>query len=245
LRYVLDIAYKGTNYHGWQIQDNAHSVQAELQKALRIFLGKETDTMGSGRTDTGVHATQQFVQFDWEETINPALIVFKLNILLPKDIVVNRFFEVDGGFSVRFDAILRSYEYRIIRKKDPFLKELSYHFFKPLDVQLMNEAAAILLRYKDYECFSKTRTSVDHFLCNITRAEWIEKEDSLIFYITANRFLRGMVRAIVGTLLNVGLNRLDLVGFENIILNKDRKQAGRSVPPEALFLVKVDYGNKL
>jgi len=245
VRYILDISYKGTNYHGWQIQANAHAVQAELNHALEKILRIKTETLGSGRTDTGVHAIQQIVEFDHEYELDIKQLKYKLNLVLPKDIVVNKIAKVLPNFSARFDAVLRTYEYRITRKKEVFDFDLCWHFTAPLDVKAMNEAGKILLSHKDFKSFSKYKTAVDHFLCDISVAEWTSKENFLTFTITANRFLRGMVRAIVGTLLNVGLKRITLEEFEEIIKNRDRKFAGMSVPAKGLFLTKVEYPKEL
>lgn len=245
MRYILDISYKGTNYHGWQIQANAHSVQAELNLAIEKILRTKIETLGSGRTDTGVHAVQQIVQFSHEHELDLKQLKYKLNLVLPKDIAVNRIAKVLPSFSARFDAISRTYQYRITRKKEAFDYDLSWYLTAPLDVDTMNEAGKILLSHKDFKSFSKYKTEVDHFLCNITVAEWREQENNLVFTITANRFLRGMVRAIVGTSLNVGLKKMTLKEFEEVIKNRDRKYAGISVPAKGLFLTKVEYPMEL
>jgi tRNA pseudouridine38-40 synthase len=240
LRYFLEMSYKGTNYHGWQIQKNAHSVQEELNKALFKLFQVPITTIGSGRTDTGVHAVQQYVQIDLVDELNKDHI-FKLNHILPYDLTINNFHKVIENASARFDAVSRVYEYRISRAKNPFLKDLVCFYNKDLDVDKMNEAAKILLRYSDFEAFSKVNNSVKHFLCNISKAEWTYRDNLLIFEIKANRFLRGMVRAIVGTMLDIGLGRTSLEDFEKIIQSKDREEAGRSAPASGLFLVKVNY----
>jgi tRNA pseudouridine38-40 synthase len=240
LRYFLEIAYKGTNYHGWQVQKNAHSVQQELNQCLQRLFQKDIETVGSGRTDTGVHAEQQFVHLDLDKELTENHI-FKLNCLLPWDIAINSFVKVKPDASARFDAISRSYEYRISRIKDPFMREQTCYFGKDLNIEKMQRAAQILYKYQDYQSFSKVHTSVDHFLCTILNAEWVEKKNLLTFKIEANRFLRGMVRTIVGTLMEVGMERMTVKEFEEIIQKKDRKVAGRSVPAEGLFLTKIKY----
>jgi tRNA pseudouridine38-40 synthase len=245
MRYILDISYKGTGYHGWQIQANAHSVQAELNNALEKILRKKVETIGSGRTDTGVHAEQQIVQFDWEEPLDTKQLMYKLNLVLPFDISVQWISRVKDNFSARFDARARTYEYRIVRKKEVFSRELALYLTAPLDVELMNKASEVLLSYNDFQCFSKYKTNVDHFLCDMFVAKWEEKGDWLIFTIKANRFLRGMVRAIVGTLLEVGTGKMNLSEFEKVIESKDRKFAGIAVPAKGLFLTKVDYPSEL
>ncbi|MFN8438762.1 MAG: tRNA pseudouridine(38-40) synthase TruA [Cytophagales bacterium] len=240
MKYFLDIAYKGTHYNGWQKQPNANTVQSEIENALKIVFKNELTTFGSGRTDTGVHAKQQYVMFETPQVIEKKKIL-NLNGVLPKDIVVKNIYKVADNASVRFDALSRSYEYFIHQEVNPFNRETSYYFPKKLDVRLMNEAAQLLLKYKDFECFSKVHTEVNTFLCTITVAKFEYKDEYLVFNITANRFLRGMVRAIVGTLLDVGTYRTSLTEFENIILSKDRKKAGRAAPPEGLFLSKVIF----
>lgn len=242
LRYFLDIAYQGTAYHGWQIQANAHSVQAELNRALSTILRQPIETIGSGRTDTGVHAEQQFVHFDLPSPIeDTSQLVHKLNALLPFDIAVKSLFAVPAETHARFDAVSRRYEYRISQVKNPFLQNLALFYTKPLRLDLMDEASQLLLQYEDFESFSRVKTEVNHFRCQITEAFWENKGNVLIFHIKADRFLRGMVRAIVGTLLQVGRNQLTRTDFESVILSKDRKKAGMAVPPEGLFLTEVAY----
>lgn len=241
MRYFLDIAYQGTHYHGWQIQENAHSVQAEIQSKLSLILHQATDLVGSGRTDTGVHAEQQIAHFDTQNLMNPFDIVHRLNSALPTDIAVKNIYPVAPDAHARFDACKRSYEYRISLRKNPFLREYSYHYRQLPDVSTMNKAAELLLNYTDFQSFSKVKTEVKHFFCQIYQAKWSQEGDLLIFSISADRFLRGMVRAIVGTLLDVGLQKLNLDDFEKVIQNRDRKHAGWAVPPQGLFLTEVLY----
>jgi tRNA pseudouridine38-40 synthase len=244
LKYFLDIAYNGSNYHGWQVQQNAHTVQQELNNALQKLFQRNIETLGSGRTDTGVHAIQQFVQMELDKELSEDHI-FKLNCILPNDILIKNFFKVRDDASARFDATSRTYHYKICPVKDPFHRGLAYLFYKELDIEKMNKAAKILFRYKDFQAFSKVNTSVDHFLCDIIKAEWKWKKDLLVFEIEANRFLRGMVRSIVGTLIEVGLGRMSLAEFEKIIQGKNRKNAGRAVPAEGLYLVKIKYPKRI
>jgi len=239
-RYFLELAYNGTHYHGWQIQANAHTVQAELNRALEVLLRHSVDTLGSGRTDTGVHATQQFVHLDTAAHL-PGSFLHSLNALLPTDISANGLFAVAQHAHARFDAVSRSYEYRICHEKNPFLQKMCYRYRTRPDIARMNEAARLLLHYTDFECFSKVKTDVSNFRCTITEAFWRYEGAMLVFHITANRFLRGMVRAIVGTLLEVGEGKMTPETFENVILSKDRQQAGCAVPPEGLFLTRVAY----
>ncbi len=246
MRYFIEIAYKGTNYHGWQIQENAHTVQAEIEAKLKILLKNDISLTGSGRTDTGVHCTQQFAHFDIENPIDTAHLTYKLNLLLPKDISIKQVFEVPAEKHARFDGISRTYEYRIVTKKNPFLEEFTYFTNVEYHWENIKEASKILFEYKDFQCFSKTRTQVNHFDCDIFKAEWEFLTDNfrradIIFHIKANRFLRGMVRAIVGTLLDVGRGKLSVKDFRGIIEGKNRRYAGRNAPPEGLFLVEVEY----
>ena len=243
MRYFIECAYQGTNYSGWQIQINALTVQEVIKKALSTLLKHKIDITGSSRTDTGVHAVQQFAHFEMEEEIMDCEnLVYRVNKLLPVDISIQKIFRVADNYHSRFQAISRKYEYRISRKKNPFQRGLSYEFNGDLDIELMNEASQILFKYIDYQCFSKIHTDVLTFNCTILEAQWKEeKNDSLVFHIKANRFLRGMVRAIVGTLLEIGMEKISISDFEQIILSKNRKKAGRAVPAEGLFLMEVNY----
>ena len=243
MRYFIECAYRGTNYSGWQIQDNALAVQAVIEKALNTLLKHKVDLTGSSRTDAGVHAVQQFAHFEMKNEIDDCEnLVYRMNKLIPFDISVQRIFKVANDYHARFEAISRKYEYRIARKKNPFQRGLSYEFNGDLNINLMNEACQILFHYVDYQCFSKIHTDVLTFDCTISEAQWKEEtNDLLVFHIKANRFLRGMVRAIVGTLLEVGMGRISLSEFEQIILSKNRKNAGRAVPAEGLFLMEVNY----
>ena len=240
MRYFIEFSYNGKNYYGWQIQPKALSVQEVLQNALATLLRTPISLVGAGRTDSGVHARQMFAHFDFQEALSESL-VHKLNSFLPQDIAVKNIYEVKPEAHARFDALKRTYQYHIAVKKDPFLTDSSMLFTLPLSVPLMNEACQILLDHTDFECFSKTHTDVKTFLCNIYEAHWQQASQELIFTISANRFLRNMVRAIVGTLINVGLEKLSITGFENIILSKKRSNAGASVPACGLFLTEIIY----
>ena len=240
-RYFLELAYKGTSFHGWQIQANAHTVQEEVNKALSLVLRFPVETMGSGRTDTGVHARQQFLHFDAPALEDKKDLLKRLNAVLPKDIAVYEVREVIPEAHARFSALSRSYLYYISLRKNPFEERLSWQYFNALDIEKMNDASRILLEYRDFECFSKVKTKVNNFECEIKSAFWEQKEQHLIFHITANRFLRGMVRAIVGTMLQVGDGRLDQDGFRAVIESKKRRNAGVSVPPQGLYLSYVAY----
>lgn len=243
MRYFIKLAYKGTNYHGWQSQPNATSVQETLGKAVSVVLNSEVSLMGAGRTDTGVHAKEMYAHFDFEKPFETESIVHKLNSYLPKDIVVYAIIPVREEAHARFDATKRTYEYHINSFKDAFLQEDSWYFHQKLDLDLMNTAAKILFNYTDFQCFSKVNTDVNTFDCTIFEANWKNADNKLIFTISANRFLRNMVRAIVGTLVNVGMKKITLDDFEAIIQSKNRDKAGFSVPAHGLYLTKIEYPN--
>ncbi|WP_026994490.1 tRNA pseudouridine(38-40) synthase TruA [Flectobacillus major] len=245
MRYFLECSYLGTNYCGWQVQHNALSVQEEIEKGLSTLLKTKIGISGSSRTDAGVHAYRQIAHFDRETPISDThQLVYRLNKILPQDIVVKQIYQVPSDYHCRFEAISRKYEYRIIRKKSPFYQHIAYQFEMDLDIEKMNQAAQVLFNHIDFECFSKLHTDVKTFNCTILEAEWKQEKDDLwVFHIKANRFLRGMVRAIVGTLLEVGLGKLSVEGFEEVILQKNRQKAGRSVPAQGLFLMEVNYPN--
>jgi tRNA pseudouridine38-40 synthase len=241
VRYFFEISYNGTNYAGWQSQLNATGVQAVVEEALSKLLRTEIKIVGSGRTDTGVHCEQQFFHCDIEKEFDAQNLVLRMNSLLPSGISIYSIRKVKREASARYNATERTYQYRITRKKNPFLEGLAWHYFKTADIKTMNKAAALLLGEHDFESFSKVKTDVNHFVCEIKKATWEESDDTLEFTITANRFLRGMVRAIVGTLLDVGSGKISVNEFQSIIKSKDRKKAGANVPPYGLYLTKVKY----
>lgn len=241
MRYFIKFAYNGKNYFGYQIQPNAISVQETLEKALSLLLREQILIVGAGRTDSGVHAKEMFAHFDIESAIDSPTLVKKLNSFLPKDIVVYDFINVDDEAHARFDATKRTYEYDIHTFKDAFINEGSWYQHQTLDVDKMNEACKILFDYVDFECFSKVHTDVHTFNCKIYEANWQQNGNQLKFTISADRFLRNMVRAIVGTMINIGIGKISLEDFRNIIESKDRSQAGFSVPAHGLYLVKVEY----
>jgi tRNA pseudouridine38-40 synthase len=241
LRYFIKFAYNGKNYFGYQIQPNAISVQETLEKALSLLLREQISIIGAGRTDSGVHAKEMFAHFDIEEAIDSSVLVKKLNSFLPKDIVIYDFIKVSNEAHARFDATKRTYEYDIHTFKDAFINEGSWYQHQNLDVNKMNEACKILFKYTDFECFSKVHTDVHTFNCKIYEAHWQQKDNHLKFTISADRFLRNMVRAIVGTMINIGSGKISLDDFRNIIESKDRSKAGFSVPAHGLYLVKVEY----
>ena len=241
MRYFLEFAYKGTHYHGWQYQPNAISVQETLNKALTTLFKKEIDLVGAGRTDTGVHAKQMFAHFDLEESIDIPFYIHKLNSFLPKDIAIVNIYLVHDDAHARFDAIKRTYEYHIHTKKDVFESDDSWYYQNELNVDKMNEACKILFNHSDFECFSKVNTDVNTFNCTIYETNWTQENSRLVFTISADRFLRNMVRAIVGTMVNIGLEKISVDHLTEIIESKDRNKAGFSVPAQGLYLTKVEY----
>ena len=241
MRYFIKLAYNGTHYHGWQCQPNASSVQETLNKAVSVILNADINLMGAGRTDTGVHATEMYAHFDFEKPFDLKSIVHKLNSYLPKDIVVYDIIPVPDEAHARFDATKRTYEYHINSFKDAFLQDGSWYFHKKLDLDSMNEASKLLFNHTDFQCFSKVNTDVNTFDCTIFEAYWQQKDNQIVFTISANRFLRNMVRAIVGTLVNVGLHKISLDDFNEIIKSKNREKAGFSVPAHGLYLTKIEY----
>ncbi|WP_304234912.1 tRNA pseudouridine(38-40) synthase TruA [Jiulongibacter sediminis] len=242
MRYFVELSYLGTVYHGWQLQPNAVSIQEKLEDAFSKILRKEIRIHGSSRTDTGVHARQQYAYFDVEDIgMSFKDLVWKLNSFLPEDISINEIIPLADEAHARFDALSRKYIYRIHLKKDPFLISNSLFFRKPLDLEKMNEAAQILFEYEDFECFSKVKTDVNTFNCTIEEAHWVQNDHQLEFHIKANRFLRGMVRAIVGTLLDIGEGKMDINDLRSIIESKKRTRAGRSIEAIGLTLEEVNY----
>ena len=243
MRFFITLSYDGTRYHGWQVQPNGPSVQEKLQWALSTILRQDIQVTGAGRTDAGVHARMMVAHFD-VETMDFELqdLTYKLNRLLPQDIAIQKMESVSDEMHARFSAISRTYHYYIHTVKDPFLRAYSCELHYPLDFQLMNEAAAILMTYEDFGAFCKAHADVKTTLCHITAAQWHQTSpSSWYFEITANRFLRNMVRAIVGTLIDVGRGRLSLDDFRKVVEGKRRTEAGESMPANALFLEEVKY----
>jgi len=241
LRYFIELSYNGKNYHGWQIQPDVISIQEKLNFTVSTVLQEKIEVVGAGRTDTGVHASQMFAHFDTENELKGD-ISYKLNSLLPHDIIVHEVFSVDTEKHARFNAISRSYEYKIWLGRNPFLLDLSWQLHsQSLNVDLMNTAAKLLLEYTDFQTFSKVKTDVHTYNCDVTEAIWKQNGKELIFHITANRFLRNMVRAIVGTLVDVGLEKITKDDFRKIIESKNRSNAGLSVPAKGLFLTNINY----
>lgn len=248
MRYFIDIAYDGTAYHGWQRQPQSITVQEELEKALTTLLRSEIAVTGAGRTDAGVHAKQLWVHFDYENLLTPdeqQHLVFRLNRFLPQAIAVKTLTPVAAEAHARFDAIERSYSYFIHQQKNPFLVNQSYFFEAEVDLELMNEAAKLLLGRQDFKCFSRSNTDVKTYLCDIREAFWSREEDRLVFRITADRFLRNMVRAVVGTLLDVGLKKTSVNELKDIIAGGERSEAGASAPAHGLYLTAVRYPEEI
>lgn len=242
MRYFITFSYDGTAYHGWQIQPHSVSVQEELQKALSTLLRKPMEVVGAGRTDTGVHARKMVAHFDSESELECSQLVYKLNKLLPRDIAVQQIERVEKDMHARFSAKSRTYHYYVHLDKNPFLRSYSWQVYGNPDFDLMNRAAAVLMEYTDFTSFSKVNTDTKTNDCTITEAHWDRVgEGQWRFTITANRFLRNMVRAIVGTLMEVGRGRMSIEQLRNVVDAKDRCRAGDSVPGNALFLVEVKY----
>ncbi len=245
MRYFIELSYNGSAYHGWQNQPNALSVQEVTEKALSTLLKTSISIMGAGRTDTGVHAKQMFAHFDYENDLDATDLVFKLNSFLPKDVVIHDIFKVKEEAHSRFNAISRTYLYRIALKKNAFTNNDTFYVRQTLDIENMMEATKILFQYKDFQCFSKSNTDVKTYHCNIMKAEWILVNNELQFTIKADRFLRNMVRAIIGTLINIGLGKIAVDDLHTIIKSKNRSEAGFSVPAHALYLTAVQYPNDI
>jgi tRNA pseudouridine38-40 synthase len=241
LRYFIEIAYNGSNYFGWQMQPDALSVQQTLEEALSTLLRNEIKVVGAGRTDTGVHAKQLFAHFDYEKIDDPQTLVFRLNSFLAKDVSVKNIFPVQDEAHARFNALEREYQYIVSLGKDPFSEGFAYQLHHRPNLETMNEAAKLLLDYQDFQCFSRSNTDVKTYNCKVRKAKWEEDNNRLIFTISADRFLRNMVRAIVGTLLDVGFGKTSIEEFHSILKSKNRVNAGASAPAQGLFLNKINY----
>lgn len=243
-RFFIEVCYKGTAYSGFQLQKNANTIQAEVEKALKIYFRQSFSLTGSSRTDAGVHAFQNFFHFDWvdpELNFDADATLYHLNAILPRDIVAKNMYRVGEMAHCRFDAISREYEYVIYKDKNPFLQDRAYYFPYQLDFDDLNRAAALLLTNRDFTSFSKRNTQVNNFTCDLKKSEWVYEKGLLTYHVKGNRFLRGMVKGLVGTMLRVGTHKISLDQFNAIILGKDCSRADFSVPPHALFLVEVLY----
>lgn len=241
-RFFLEVAYKGANYAGFQIQQNAITVQSEIEKALKIYFRKEIELTGSSRTDAGVHALENYFHFDFEENAEKvSAAAYHLNAILPPDIAVNRIFSVEDEAHCRFDAVARTYQYTIYNKKDPFLTDRAFYFPYKIDLNQLNLAAAMIRENRNFETFCKRNVQVHHYECTIEQSEWHIEDHRLIYTVKGNRFLRGMVRGLVGTMLKVGTGKVNLVEFRAIIDSKDVSKADFSMPAHGLCLIKVSY----
>jgi len=240
VRFFIEISYHGKNYHGWQIQENASTIQEEIDNAISLLLKKKIKTMGSGRTDTGVHAISQVAHFDYDKPIDNSFL-YRINSFLSSDISINSIKKVKENISARFDAISREYIYKIHCVKSPFLNDRSLFYPKEINVSLINDACKVLIDHSDFKTFSKVKTDVNNYNCNVSYAAIEKENNSYFFKVTSNRFLRGMVRAIVGTLFEINENKIEIDLLEDIIIKKERKLAGPSVPAHGLYLNKVLY----
>lgn len=245
MRYFVELAYNGKAYHGWQTQPNATSVQQVLENGLSTLLANPISITGAGRTDTGVHATQMFAHFDCNTNFDVENLVYRLNAFLPSDISIQSIFKVKPEAHARFDATKRSYLYRISLEKNPFTTDFAYFFRAKMDLNVMNQACKILFEYNDFQCFSKSNTDVKTYNCKITRANWKQEGNELHFAITADRFLRNMVRAIVGTMIEIGLRKISVSDLHEIIKSKNRGNAGYSVPAHGLYLTTIEYPKEI
>jgi tRNA pseudouridine38-40 synthase len=243
-RYFVHLAYNGARYHGWQVQENASSVQQVITQAIELIWKVKINLVGCGRTDTGVHAKDFYAHYELDEVKSQDELdemTFRLNRYLPDDIVIYRIFPVPDYLHARFSAISRTYKYYVHTRKDPFLNDVSWFVHSPCDVNVMNEGAALLLGTMDYTSFSKLHSSAKTNICTVKKAEWERVDQQLTFTITADRFLRNMVRAIVGTLMELGQGKISLEDLRKIVEGKDRSLAGESVPAKGLFLTEVRY----
>lgn len=245
MRYFIEISYDGKNYHGWQVQVQAPTVQEEINKALSVLIQEEVNVTGAGRTDAGVHALQMFAHFDAELPFPEESLIYKLNGILPHDVAVRNLFKMKPDAHARFDANARSYEYHIHQRKDPFVSDRSWYIYIDLNLDLMNKASSVLLEFDDFTSFSKVNTETKTNNCDISKAIWVKGKEQLVFQVTADRFLRNMVRALVGTLVDVGMEKIDIEDFKNIIKAEDRQKAGVSAPARGLFLSKIEYPEEI
>ncbi|MEO8173597.1 MAG: tRNA pseudouridine(38-40) synthase TruA [Sediminibacterium sp.] len=243
-RYFLELSYKGTAYSGFQVQDNAPTIQSEIEKALQTLFRQTIELTGSSRTDAGVHANQNFFHFDTDQDLT-ARHIYNINALIPQDIAVKGIYRVPDTAHCRFDAVSREYKYFIYNRKDPFKNDRAWLFPYPLDIGLLQEGAGILTEYTDFTSFSKRNTQVKTFQCRIEISGWQKEGDVLVYHVKANRFLRGMVRGLVGTMLKLGRGQITTLEFRQIIEAKDCSRADFSTPPQGLFLDHVYYNNTL
>jgi len=244
-RYFVHLAYNGKNFFGWQIQKKNITVQSVLSNCFTKLLGEEIMPVGAGRTDTGVHASYYIAHIDTSvaDLDSNEKFVTKINSFLPPDIVIYNIYKVKDDAHARFSAISRTYKYYFSNVKNPFRNDFSYFWHQDLDIQKMNEAAKVLFEYVDFECFSKTHSDTKTNICKIYIAEWTKDENGLIFTIKADRFLRNMVRAIVGTMFDIGVGKKSIEDLHNIIKSKNRSNSGKSFPAKGLFLTDIEYND--
>ena len=249
MRYFIETSYKGTAYSGFQVQQNSNTIQREIEKALSIYFKQSFTLTGSSRTDAGVHALQNYFHFDTEsplydgEALSGQLkrALYSLNAILPGDIVIKTIFRVEDHYHCRFNAVWREYQYFIYKSKDPFLEDRAYYYPYKTDIEKLRACADLVLLHKDFTSFSKKNTQVQNFICNIKHSTWSEESNMLIYSVKSNRFLRGMVKALVGTMLRVATQKISVEEFKNIMDSRDCTAADFSVPPHGLFLVNVAF----
>ena len=240
-RYFIEVAYKGTKFSGFQVQQNAITIQSEVERALAICFKQPFNLTGASRTDSGVHARQNFFHVDTYLEIDDPYKLYNLNAIISNDIVIKSIFRVSDISHCRFDAVSREYKYFIYAKKDPFLQDTAFYFPYQIDLALLQEAAKLVAANLDFTSFSKKNTQVNNFICTVQKSEWIIEENKLVYHVAANRFLRGMVKGLVGTMLFVGVGKLSIEDLHSIFAIKDCSKANFSVPPHGLFLEKVSY----
>lgn len=239
-RHFIEVAYKGAGYAGFQIQENAVTIQSEIRQAMAVLFKREILLTGSSRTDAEVNALQNFFHFDFDQSI-PERYIYNLNALLPSTIVIKRIIAVHANAHCRFDAISREYSYHVYKNKNPFLHNQAYYFPYTIDFDLLQQAASAILEYTDFTSFSKRNTQVKNFICGIIESRWTREEDHIVYHVKANRFLRGMVRGLVGTMLQVGRGKVSIENLHSIIANRDCTKTNFAVPGHGLYLVKVNY----
>jgi tRNA pseudouridine38-40 synthase len=244
MRYFLEVAYKGTNYAGFQVQQNANTIQAEVERALQIYFRKSFKLTGASRTDAGVHAHQNYFHTDIDFEVHPG-ILYNTNSLLPPDIALKRIFSVADDAHCRFQAISREYKYYIHAFKNPFLTDTAFFYPYKVDFGILQQAASLILNYTDFTSFSKRNTQAHTNNCTILKSIWLIEEDRIVYNVKANRFLRGMVRGLVGTMLQAGRGDITLSDFENIVAAKDCTKANFSTPAKGLFLNAVEYPDRI
>jgi tRNA pseudouridine38-40 synthase len=252
-RYFIEVCYKGTRYSGFQVQQNANTIQSEIEKALSLLFRQSFHLTGASRTDAGVHALQNYFHFDkpddgvhsndFTDKKNLQRILYSLNSILSDDIVIKRILKVEDTAHCRFDAISRRYKYYIYSERNPFYKDTAYFYPYPMDFEKLQQAASVISNTENFISFSKRNTQVNNFICSIHKSEWLKKNDCIIYEIVANRFLRGMVRGLVGTMLKVGTGKISLDEFIQVVKNNDDTKADFSVPPRGLYLVEIKYSN--